>query len=105
MTKLVDLLEEMYLDLNKILNVSELMNNINEILYEIREIINFDFLNFKNIIAVGGGFSSGKSSFLNQLIKDVKLPVDVNPSTAIPTYIFNSDEKFLKNLCNKWWSK
>ena len=42
----------------------------------------------KNICAVAGGFSSGKSSFLNVLIDKEILPTDIKKTTAIPTYIF-----------------
>ncbi|WP_297207048.1 dynamin family protein [uncultured Brachyspira sp.] len=51
------------------------------------------FIYKKNIVAVGGGFSSGKSSFLNSLIEDksIRLPTDIKALTYIPSYIFNSD--------------
>lgn len=59
---------------------------------ELIKIVNFNFLYSKNIIAVGGGFSAGKSEFLNVLLSntDLRLPVGINPVTAIPTYIVNS---------------
>ena len=41
----------------------------------------------KRIIALGGGFSSGKSSFMNALIKDDILPADIKPTTSVPAYI------------------
>jgi len=43
----------------------------------------------KNIFAIGGGFSSGKSQFVNSFIKQdkIKLPVGMKPVTAIPTYV------------------
>ena len=45
----------------------------------------------KNICAVAGGFSSGKSSFLNALIggEEEILPTKITRTTAIPTYIFH----------------
>ena len=45
----------------------------------------------RNICAVAGGFSSGKSSFLNSLIggDDDLLPTRITPTTSIPTYIFH----------------
>lgn len=62
---------------------------------ELIKIVNFNFLYSKNIIAVGGGFSAGKSEFLNVLLSntDLKLPVGINPVTAIPTYIVNSKKE------------
>ncbi|TKX28345.1 hypothetical protein CQA38_08220 [Campylobacter sp. MIT 12-5580] len=50
---------------------------------------------FKNtIVAVGGGFSSGKSEFISSFMQDknFKLATDIAPTTAIPTYVFH-DEK------------
>lgn len=62
---------------------------------ELIKIINFNFLYTKNIIAIGGGFSAGKSEFLNVLLSntDLRLPVGINPVTAIPTYIVNSKKE------------
>ena len=52
-----------------------------------RDFILYDKLIGKNIIALGGGFSSGKSSFLNELMGKQVLPSDIDPSTSVPTYI------------------
>ena len=43
----------------------------------------------KNIVAVAGGFSSGKSSFINSLIgtEPGVLPTRITPTTSIPTYV------------------
>lgn len=54
-----------------------------------RDFILYDSLIGKNIVALGGGFSSGKSSFLNALNGEAALPEDVDPSTSVPTYIVN----------------
>ena len=47
----------------------------------------------RNICAVAGGFSSGKSSFLNALIGERILPTQITPTTSIPTYIFHVDDE------------
>ncbi|WP_233401031.1 dynamin family protein [Helicobacter pylori] len=40
------------------------------------------------MVAVGGGFSAGKSSFLNHLLGlNLKLPEAMEVATAIPTYL------------------
>lgn len=58
-----------------------------------RTFIFYDKLIGKNIIALGGGFSSGKSSFLNVLLGDLGiLPEDTKPSTSVPTYIVNGEQ-------------
>ena len=49
----------------------------------------------RNICAVAGGFSSGKSTFLNALMADRPegiLPTQITPTTSIPTYIFHVDD-------------
>ena len=74
---------------------AEIILEFQELKEELIKIVNFNFLYSKNIIAVGGGFSAGKSEFLNILLSntDLKLPVGINPVTAIPTYIVNSKEE------------
>jgi len=49
----------------------------------------------KNIVAVGGGFSAGKSRFINSFLENsqIKLPEGVNPTTAIPTYVMHDERK------------
>lgn len=46
-------------------------------------------------IVISGQFSSGKSSFLNKLF-NLKLPVKITRTTAVPTYIFYSDKNNIK---------
>lgn len=57
-----------------------------------REFILYEHLVGKKIVALGGGFSSGKSSFLNSLIGKKILPQDINPSTSVPAYIVNGND-------------
>lgn len=60
---------------------------------KLKEISSYPEFYNKKIIAVGGGFSSGKSEFISSLFRNdtVKLPVGIKPTTAIPTYVMNSD--------------
>lgn len=57
-----------------------------------RDFLLYDKLIGKNIIALGGGFSSGKSSFLNALMGKRVLPADIDPSTSVPTYIVSGEK-------------
>ncbi len=57
-----------------------------------RDFILYDKLIGKNIVALGGGFSSGKSSFLNALMGKQVLPADIDPSTSVPTYIVSGEK-------------
>lgn len=57
-----------------------------------RDFILYDKLIGKNVIALGGGFSSGKSSFLNALMGKTVLPANIDPSTSVPTYIVKGEK-------------
>lgn len=72
-------------------------NQLLEIKDDIINISNFPQLENHYTVAVGGGFSSGKSTFFNKVLglKDV-LPTDTNPTTSIPAYITkNKSDNFL----------
>ena len=50
----------------------------------------------KNIIAVGGGFSAGKSEFISSFMDSgIKLPISIEPTTAIPAYVMNAPKEYL----------
>lgn len=57
-----------------------------------RDYILYDKLIGKNVAALGGGFSSGKSTFLNALNGEDALPVSIDPSTAVPTYVVQAPD-------------
>lgn len=65
---------------------------------KLKLIVNFSSIYNKNIIAIGGGFSSGKSAFVNSFLqnKKIKLPIGINPVTAIPTYIIPGESNKIK---------
>lgn len=56
----------------------------------LREFILYEHLIGKKIVALGGGFSSGKSSFLNAMMGKLMLPANIDPSTSVCTYIVQS---------------
>ena len=56
------------------------------ILFNLRELVDFPFLANKKVVAIGGAFSSGKSRFLNTLMGKQILPVGNKPTTAVPTF-------------------
>jgi len=68
---------------------------------EIVNILNFPKLENHYTVAVGGGFSSGKSTFLNQVLglKNI-LPTDTNPTTSISSYITSASEDNFLGLNN-----
>lgn len=77
---------------------------LDEVLERMGEIRLAPRLASRNICAVAGGFSSGKSSFLNSLISELDtddlLPTRVTPTTSIPTFIFNIKDAESVNVFN-----
>lgn len=51
----------------------------------------FPDLASKTVVGVGGGFSAGKSRFLNTLLGVDLLPESLEPTTAIPSFITRGD--------------
>ncbi len=69
---------------------------LQEIKKELQLVASYPSLFQKNMVAVGGGFSAGKSTFLNNLLDlKLKLPEDINPTTAIPTYCLKGKKEVL----------
>lgn len=70
----------------------ELYMNFKSEYEKFKDFILYDKLIGKNTVALGGGFSSGKSSFLNALMGKRVLPADIDPSTSVPTYIISGEK-------------
>lgn len=69
---------------------------IQEIKKELQLVASYPSLFQKNMVAVGGGFSAGKSTFLNNLLGlKLKLPEDTDYTTAIPTYCLKGKKEVL----------
>ncbi|MFT2765791.1 dynamin family protein [Helicobacter pylori] len=69
---------------------------LQEIKKELQLVASYPSLFQKNMVAVGGGFSAGKSTFLNNLLGlKLKLPEHINPTTAIPTYCLKGKREVL----------
>ncbi|EMG83740.1 hypothetical protein HMPREF1394_00403 [Helicobacter pylori GAM105Ai] len=69
---------------------------LQEIQKELQLVASYPSLFQKTIVAVGGGFSAGKSTFLNNLLGlKLKLPEDMKPTTAIPTYCLKGKREVL----------
>lgn len=69
-----------------------------------KSFILYDKLIGKNIVALGGGFSTGKSSFLNAIMEQSILPSNILASTSVPTYLVQ-DEQTLAYGINTFGSK
>ncbi len=69
---------------------------LQEIQKELQLVASYPSLFQKTMVAVGGGFSAGKSTFLNQLLGlKLKLPEHIDPTTAIPTYCLKGKREVL----------
>lgn len=71
---------------------------IQKILSEIEMLNKFPSITGKTILSIAGGFSSGKSEFLNSFItnQSVRLATGLNPVTVIPSYVVCSEETKIK---------
>ncbi|GAA7660991.1 hypothetical protein HpMMM63_05350 [Helicobacter pylori] len=75
---------------------------LQEIKKELQLVAGYPSLFHKNMVAVGGGFSAGKSTFLNNLLGlKLKLPEDTLPTTAIPTYCFKGKKRSFDGVFSK----
>jgi len=73
----------------KNVNDAQAMEKMNLIFREMQLIALCPELYSKSIGAIGGGFSSGKSSFINSFLDstEIKLAEGINPVTVIPSYV------------------
>ncbi len=67
---------------------------LQEIKKELQLVASYPSLFQKSMVAVGGGFSAGKSSFLNNVL-GLKLPIGLDKTTAIPTYCLRGEREVL----------
>lgn len=83
-------------------NEAQAFSMLQDIEKELEFISIYPELYSKAIIAVGGGFSSGKSAFISSFIDDdnIMLPISVKPTTAISTFVI-SDPKIKLNAFSK----
>lgn len=80
-------------------NIYELMADFRAEYEKFKDFIIYEALIGKNIIGLGGGFSSGKSSFLNSLMGEGEiLPENINPSTSVPAYLVHGEENNVKAI-------
>ncbi len=72
---------------------------LQEIKKELQLVASYPSLFQKNMVEVGGGFSAGKSSFLNHLLGlNLKLSANSTPTTAIPTYCLKGERGVLMGV-------
>jgi len=76
------------------------LEQLNEILDEMIRIVNSPGFYTCQKGAIGGGFSSGKSSFVNGFMQtnDVRLAIGIRPVTAIPSYVMTGEKSSIKGV-------
>lgn len=73
--------------------------DLQEVYEQFEDFLVFQDMIGKKIVALGGGFSTGKSSFLNTLLSEQSeekvrlLPTDTAASTSVPTYLMHAEEE------------
>lgn len=75
---------------------------LQEIHRELKRIVDFPGMCGKTILAIAGGFSSGKSRFINSYIQGqaIKLSVGINPVTAVPSYVVCAEQPRIRGYCS-----
>jgi rubrerythrin len=70
-------------------NEAEMFEKLMQAEHDLERMLNFPVMYTKTVGAIGGGFSSGKSTFINSFFteKTVRLATAVKPSTAIPSFV------------------
>lgn len=65
---------------------------------ELGVLVSFPDVRERTIVGIVGGFSSGKSEFINSFIHDqqVRLAVGLTPVTAIPSYVLSTDNRMIR---------
>lgn len=81
---------------NAPLNFPELYFDFVYVYNKFYDFIVCDKLIGKKVVALGGGFSTGKSSFINHSIIGGRkiLPVKITASTSVPAYVIGSEEDY-----------
>lgn len=67
-------------------------------LEQFEEVCQFPVLAKKTVVGVGGAFSAGKSSLINMLLGKRRLIVQIDPTTAIPTYLIAGHKEIITAL-------
>jgi GTP-binding protein EngB required for normal cell division len=98
LNKFQHLMDEDYINYTKVDNAlleeAEALLELQDIRNNLETFIHCKDIYSKNVIALAGGFSSGKSTFCNHIFstKEIQLPISMDPETAIPAYIISGDK-------------
>lgn len=79
-------------------NITDILSSFDHELTRFRQFCEFPQLATKSVVGIGGGFSAGKSSFINKLIGKKCLAVEVDPTTSMPAYVLQGEEESIKAI-------
>ena len=83
-------------------NEAEALLKLQGIEKELEIIAAYPNLHKKNTVAIGGSFSAGKSEFISSFFQNnIKLPISIEPTTAIPTYVISDTENKIIGCSSK----
>lgn len=100
--RFVDLINQDYMEFagreSSLAGEAQAVLDMQAILTELRMLNNFPSIAGKTILSIAGGFSSGKSAFVNSFIRDssVRLATGINPVTVVPSYVVCSEKTKIK---------
>ncbi|MDG6896638.1 hypothetical protein A6A19_01160 [Actinobacillus delphinicola] len=79
---------------SSIADEAQVLLDLQAIEQELQLISAYPEFHTKCTVAVGGGFSVGKSQFISSLFenKDFSLPSDIEPTTALPTFVLDGKQ-------------
>lgn len=102
LAKFADLIHHDYMEFasreSSLADEAQAVLDMQAILGEVQVLNNFPSIVGKTILSIAGGFSSGKSAFVNSFIRNpsVKLATGLNPVTVVPSYVVCSEETRIK---------
>lgn len=101
LTQLEDLINHDFIELTRQGcpdNIADILKAFNNELVRFRQFCEFPALATKSIVGIGGGFSAGKSSFINKLINKKCLAVEIDPTTSMPAYVLHAPQEEVKAI-------
>lgn len=79
-------------------NITDIFKAFDNELTRFKAFCEFPELATKSIIGIGGGFSSGKSSFINKLVGQKCLVVEIDPTTSMPAYVLKGAKESIQAI-------
>ncbi len=79
-------------------NITDILKEFENELTRFRTFCEFPQLATKSIVGIGGGFSAGKSSFINKLTDQKCLVVEIDPTTSMPAYVLKGSNDSIKAI-------